>query len=164
MGTGVENRRNRRASIGPSQKGIERVAPSPGQGETGLGEWMWRKLQLTDCDYGKQPERKNTRLFRVSFMTRYNTTLGWTIIQIIHYRPWSYYPHAQRYCHAQQHSFTHQTQFPLLTMVPLLLLRRPRANRIASRESWSRVHNCPIRPWSAYRPPSTPEEIPEALK
>ena len=70
MGTGVENRRNRRASIGPGQKGIEPVAP--GQGET-----RTRRVDVeeaaTDCDYGKQPERKNTRLFRV-FMTRYNTT------------------------------------------------------------------------------------------
>lgn len=68
MGTGVENRRNRRASIGPSQKGIEPVAP--GQGET-----RTRRVDVedaaTDCDYGKQPERKNTRLFRLS-MTRYN--------------------------------------------------------------------------------------------
>lgn len=54
VGTGgVENSRNRRASIGPNQNGIEPVAP--GQGETQRVDvhnwWRWK------C---QQPEGKNT--------------------------------------------------------------------------------------------------------
>lgn len=92
--------------------------------------------------------------------------LDYRPFRFINYRAWQQPAYPQKYCHSKQYSFNINTKFALR---PCSFDHVPSSNTLTDLgdgkvESWSRVSIALSGHGSTYRPPSTPEEIPEALK